>query len=204
MNHFLYNESYFESRVTNASDLEPFFHNSTNFESKILERVIFRKKMVYTAWDFEVELYKTDFDECFAFRKSLFWISLAHENANFCSYAFSQKPSIGEKSGRKNSFLSRLLKRIRFRKKVFNNASDFESRKSNYVRISVKSTSSSFFESEFLESVRFWNILFTTRQILNIIFNNATAVHVKLILKSQICLDNSLSKILLFFGQFTP
>ena len=56
LNHFLYNGSNFESRVSNASDLEPFLHNSTKFESKLLERVIFRKKMFCTAWDFEVEL----------------------------------------------------------------------------------------------------------------------------------------------------
>ena len=74
LNHILYNASYFESTDSNASDLEPFFYNSTNFESKILERVIFRKKMGYNAIDFEVELIctKTDFDECFAFRKSPF------------------------------------------------------------------------------------------------------------------------------------
>ena len=53
------------------------------------------------------------------FQKVTFWIFLAHENAIFCSYAFSQKPPISEKNGRKNNFLSRHLKRIRFRNNFF-------------------------------------------------------------------------------------
>ena len=48
LNHLLYKASKFESRNSNASELEPFLHNSTNFESKYLERVRFRKKSFTT------------------------------------------------------------------------------------------------------------------------------------------------------------
>ena len=115
LNHFLYHASYFESRSSNASDLEPFFHNSTKFESKKLERVTLRKKVLQRIrfWS-EIDLNKNRLWWLFSFQKVIFWIFLAHENANFCSYAFSQKIPFGEKNWRKNSFPPRLLKRIRF------------------------------------------------------------------------------------------
>ena len=140
----------------------------------------------------------------FCFQKVKIWIILAHENAKFCSYAFSQKPPIGRKSGRKNNFPIKTFENIRFWNKFlttcqtlnqeFQNTSDFYSTPHN----------SSFFESEVLQRVGFWNILFTTRQILNRNFNNATVFHVKLILKNQTYLDNTLSKKFLLSGQFTP
>ena len=45
---FSQNASHFESRISKASYLEPFFYSSTMFESKILERVRFRKESFTT------------------------------------------------------------------------------------------------------------------------------------------------------------
>ena len=71
--HFLYNASYFESKVSNASDLEPFFHNSGKYESEILECVTFRKKVLQRIrfWS-EIDLYKNRLWWKFSFRKSHF------------------------------------------------------------------------------------------------------------------------------------
>ena len=103
LNRLLYNASHFDSRSSNASDLEPFFRNSTKFESKKLERVRFRKKCFTThqvlKWKWFVEK-KTDFDENSAFRKSLLNRSTP-KNAHFCSYAFYQKPTIVLRKGKK-------------------------------------------------------------------------------------------------------
>ena len=90
LNHFLYNASFFESRVSNASNLQPFYHNSTNFESKSLERVLFRKKND-TASELEVELLmctKTDFVESFAFRKKIFGSFQPVKTPNFATMRF--------------------------------------------------------------------------------------------------------------------
>ena len=76
----------------------------------------------------------------------------------------------------------------------FYNASDFESRFSKNVRFSVNLKQIVLLESEFLQHVKFWNIFFTTRQILVRIFNNATDFYVILVLKIEIFLDNSLLK----------
>ena len=46
---------------------------------------------------------KTDFDECFACRKS-FLEHFITQNPNFCSYVLSQKPWYGEKMD-KNQFV---------------------------------------------------------------------------------------------------
>ena len=115
LKHLLYNASYFESRNSNASELDPVCHNSTDFESKFLERLSFRKKKIYNASDFEMKLI------C---KENRFWwkfcfqtISLDRftpKNANFCSYAFSQKRTIVKENEQKTVFLSTLLKRIRF------------------------------------------------------------------------------------------
>ena len=75
----LYNAAYFESKTSNASDLEPFFHNSTNLESKVLDCVRIRKK-IYNASDFEVKL--------ICKKKQILMKVL------FCRFAFSRKPTI--------------------------------------------------------------------------------------------------------------
>ena len=65
----------------------------------------------------------------------------------------------------------------------FQNVSDFQSALKN----------SSFLESGFLQHVKFWNMFFTTRQILIRNFKNATDFYVKLVVKTEIFLDNSFS-----------
>ena len=89
-----YNASCFESRNSNASELDPFCHNSTDFESKFLEAISFRKKVLQGIrfWK-ESDLKKTDFDEISSFRKLLL-DKFTPRNANCCSYTFSQKPTI--------------------------------------------------------------------------------------------------------------
>ena len=117
---------------------------------------------------------------------------LSRKNANFLSYAISQKPWYREK--RKKKFLNQdFQKRNRFWNRFsttrqtlnqeFQNMSDFLSTLNN----------SSFLESEVLQHVKFWNIFFTTRQILIRNFNNATDFYVKLVLKKEIFLDNLFS-----------
>ena len=58
-------------------------------------------------------LKKTDFDESSSLRK-FFLDRFTLKNANFCSYAFSQKPTIVLRKGKKTVFLSRFLRRIEF------------------------------------------------------------------------------------------
>ena len=111
---FLDNASNFESKLSSASDLKPFFYNSTNSEPKILERVRFPKKSFTTD-----QVYKWNwFVKKQILKKVLLsgnhsWFISPRENAKFCSYAFSQKPTIVEKNGKK-VFLPRLLKSVRF------------------------------------------------------------------------------------------
>ena len=153
----MYQASYFESRSSNASDLEPFFHKSRKFESKKLDRVTFRKKVLQRIrfWS-EIDLNKNRLWWMFCFQKVIFWIFSPHENGNFCNYALSQKPPVGEKAGRKNSFPIKTFEKNQILKQFFNSASDFESRNSKYVRILVKST----------QIVIFWIKILTTCQIL--------------------------------------
>ena len=112
----------------------------------------------------------------FCFQKVTFWILLAHENAHFCSYAFSQKPPIGEKNGRK--------KTVSYQN--FWKESDFETSFQQRVRIWIKNFrisqifsqlyatrhfsnrsfySVSDYETSFLPHVRFWTETSTTQQI---------------------------------------
>ena len=133
-----------------------------------------------------------------------FCIFLHHENANFCSYAFSQKPPIGRKSGRKNNFPIKTFKNIRIWNKFLTTCQTLNQEFQNLPDFYSTPHNSSFFETEILQRVGFWNIFFTTRQILNRNFNNTTVFLVKLFLKNQTYLDKSLSKNFLLSGQFTP
>ena len=99
-----------------------------------------------------------------------------------------------EKNWKKNSFWIKTFEKNQILKQVFNNASDFESRVSKYVRFLVNSTQLVIFESEFLPRDGFWNIFFTTRQILNRIFNDAKGFYKELNLKNEFFLDSLLSK----------
>ena len=114
LNLFLFNASYFESRNSNASDLEPFFHNSTIFESRSLERVINPKKVPRgIIFRREIDLYIQKKNLMNVLHsENQFWIFLTRGNANFCSYAFSQNPIFVEKIEKKTVFLSRLWERI--------------------------------------------------------------------------------------------
>ena len=49
-----------------------------------------------------------------------------HENTNFCNYALSQKPPVGEKDGRKISSPIKTFEKNQVLKQFFNNLSDFE------------------------------------------------------------------------------
>ena len=112
---FLYDASYFESRISNASDLGPFFFNSTIFGSKFSESVRFRKQKFYNASDFEVKLIcdKTYFDESFALGKSVLEICTPKKRQLLQLCVFS-KTNNCLKSWKKTAILSRLLKRISF------------------------------------------------------------------------------------------
>ena len=83
LNHLLYKASKFESRNSNASELEPFLHNSTIFESKFLERVRFRKKKFYNASGFEVKLI------C---KKNSFWWKFCFQKITFRSFYPKERP----------------------------------------------------------------------------------------------------------------
>ena len=117
---------------------------------------------------------------------------LSRKNANFLSYAISQKPWYREKKEKK-VFESTLSKKKQILKQVFNNASDFESRISKYVRFSVNFKQLVIFGIGILSACQILKHLFTTRQILIRNFNNATDFYVKLVLKKEIFLDNLFS-----------
>ena len=199
-NQFSYNTSYFESRVSNSLHSEPFSQNSKNCESKVLERVMFRKKMFYTASDFEVELIctKTDFDECFVFKKSILDLLTPWKRQLSQLCIFSKTNNWWKKKKEKTVLLSKLLKRIRFWSKFLTTRQTWNQEVQNTSGFSSTQHNSSFFEPEFLQCVGLWNIFFTTPQILNRSFNNAIDFHVKLALKNKIRWDNSAQKFYYF------
>ena len=89
---------------------------------------------------------------------------------------------------RKNFGTNQILKQVFTTRQTLNQdfqkMSDFQSTLNN----------SSFLESGILQHVKFWNISFTTRQILVRSFDNATDFYVILVLKNEIFLDNLLLK----------
>ena len=95
-----------------------------------------------------------------------FWIFLTHGNANFCSYAFSEKSIFVEKIEKKNSFPIKTVGKNRMLKPVFNNATYFESRNSKASDLKPFFYKSGSFESKILELIIFGTKTFTTRQIL--------------------------------------
>ena len=89
---------------------------------------------------------------------------------------FLKNHDIEKKRKKKTVFESKLPKKKQILKQVFNNASDFESRISNYVRFSVNFKQLVFFgignfrrmsnfEKSFLPHVRFWSEILGTQQI---------------------------------------
>ena len=239
LNHFLYNPSYSESRrfkrvrlraifsqlekfriesfrtcdvsedVSNALDSEPFFHNSKNFESKVLERVMFRKKKVLHRIRFwsGIDVYKNRFCRNFCFQKTLFGSSYTTKTPTFVVMRFLKTHQLVKKKEEKTVLLSRRLKRIRLWNNFFttrqilnqdyHNLSDFSSTLQNLF----------FFKSVFSQRVRLWIKLFTSswflnwnstqRQNLNRNFYSASDFDEKTVFK------NSLSKNHLV-GQYTP
>ena len=176
----MYNASCFESRILNASDLEPICHNSGNFESEILVRVAFRKKS-YNATDFEVQLIctKTDFDECFLSESEKvspldLFSPWKRQLLQLCVFS---KTTNWWKEWKKKQFPFKTFEKNQILKQIFYNASDFESRNSKYVRILVKSTQLVIFwignftacqilKHPFLPHVRFWTEILTTQYII--------------------------------------
>ena len=172
LNRLLYNASHFDSRNSSASELDPFCHNSTDFESKVLERLSFRKKVSQRNrfWN-EIDLKKkTDFDESFSLRK-FFLDRFTPKNANFCSYAFYQKPTIVLRKGKKNSFPIKIFEKIRFwnqfsttseiRIKFFKIEQFFGELYTTRLFLYQKFYSASDFETSYLPHIRFWTEIST-------------------------------------------
>ena len=156
LNHIVYHASYFESRSSNASDFEPFFHNSTKLESKKLDRVTFRKKVLQRIrfWR-EMDLYKHRTWWMFCFQKINFW-SFTPWKRQFLQLCAFSKSTSWWKRWKKKQFSHQDFWKNQILKQFFNSASDFESRNSKYVRILVKST----------QIVIFWIGILTTCRIL--------------------------------------
>ena len=125
--------------------------------------------------------------------ENLFWNFLSRKTPNSVAIWFLKNHDMEKKwiinsFWRKNFGRNQILKQVFTTRQTLNQdfqkMSDFQSTLNN----------SSFLESEFLQHVKFWNISFTTRQILVRNFNNATDFYVILVLKIEIFLDNSLLK----------
>ena len=111
LNQLLYSVSYFETTTSNASDFVPFFHNSTNFESKFLERFRFWNKMFYNASDFELNLIflkKKQILMKVLLSENHFWIVLHQETPIFGAKRFLRNQQLFEKMEKKTVILSNL------------------------------------------------------------------------------------------------
>ena len=174
--------------------LRAIFYNSTTFESIILDVSDFEQTSFTTdptsEWYWFVK--KSDFDEYFACRKSFLELFIT-ENSNFCCYLLSQKPSYGEKMD-KNQFWRKTFENNQILKQVFTTRQTLNQEFQIMSGFQSTLNNSSFLESDFLQHVKFWNIFFTTHQILTRNFNNATGFYVKLVLENEILLDNLLSE----------
>ena len=125
-NHLLYSVSYFETRTSNGSDFEPFFHNSTNFESKFLERFRFWNKRFYNASDFELNLIfltKNRFWWKFCFQKITFG-SFYTKKRQFLQLSVFSETNNCLKNWKKNIYPIKTFAKNLILKQVFNSASD--------------------------------------------------------------------------------
>ena len=111
------NASDFESRVSNALDSEPFFHNSKNFESKVLELVIFRKKNV---------LHRIRFWSGIDLYKNRFWWMFCFQKINFGSSYTTKMPTFAVMRFLNNHQLVKERKKKQFSHQDFWKESDFE------------------------------------------------------------------------------
>ena len=175
LNHFLYNASFFESRISNASHFEPFCHNSTNLESKVLERSRFREKNLQRIrfWS-EIDLWKNRFWWKFRFQKLTFvsFYPKIHQIMQLCVFS---KNNNCFKKGRKTDFPSRRLKKKQILKQVFKNASDsnqvfqkrtiFSQLYTTRLFLYREFYSGSTFETSYLPHIRFGTEVLTTQQI---------------------------------------
>ena len=138
-------------------------------------------------------------------KKNRFWWKFFSEKIFFGSFyskkrqllqlcVFSKTNNSFEKR-KKNSFPIKVFEKNQILKPVFNNESDSNQVFQNGTIFCWTLHNSSFFVSEILQRVRFWNILFTTHQVLNGNFNSVTDFHVKLVPRHQAFLDSLLSKI---------
>ena len=154
MTQFLTNASDFESRNSNLLYFEPFFHNSTKFESKFLERVSFLNQQVAQRIRFcsEIVLFENRFRWKFCFQK----ITLGSFNPMksrllpLCAFPTSNRR-------KKISLWIKFFEKNQILKHVYNNATDFGSRISQYVRILAN----------FTQLVLFWMGIFLACLILN-------------------------------------
>ena len=138
--------------------LRAVFYNSTTFESIILDESDFEQTSLTTdqisKWIWFVK--KTDFDECFACRKSLlaFLWRKTPTSAVICFLknhdmeTKSIKSSFRMKNFERNQILKQVFRTRPTLNQEFQNMSDFQSTLNN----------SWFLESEFLQHVKFWNI----------------------------------------------
>ena len=158
----MYNASYFESRVSNASDLEPFFHNSTNFESKILERVICRRKKCFAPhevlkWNWFVQ---NRHWWMFCFQKVTFLDLISPWKRQLLQLCVFSKTINWWKEWKKSQFPFKTFEKNQILKQDFNNVSDFEWRISKYVRLLFNST----------QLLTFWTGVFTVCRIVKHLF----------------------------------
>ena len=175
LNHFLYNASFFESRISNASHFEPFFHNSTNLESKVLERSRFREKKLQRIrfWS-EIDLWKNRFWWKFRFQKFTFvsFYPKIHQIMQLCVFP---KTNNCFKKGRKTDFYRDVWKKIRFWNKFLRTRQiriKFFKKEPFLVNFTQlvfflyrKFYSGSTFETSYLPHIRFGTEVLTTQQI---------------------------------------
>ena len=138
-------------------------------------------------------------------KKNRFWWKFCFQKITFESFYPKECPILqlcvlsktnkSFKKRKKNSFPIKIFEKNQILKPVFNNEWDSNQVLQNRTIFRRTLHNSSFFVSEILQRVRFWNILFTTHQVLNGNFNSVTDFHVKMFPKHQAFLDSLLSKI---------
>ena len=110
--------------------LRAFFLQFGNFGTKNFRKCWISKKKLTTDQVFKWNWFvKKQILKKVLLSENHSWFISPRENANFCSYAFSQKPTIAEKNGRKNSFPNKAFEKSQILNKLLYNESDFESTK---------------------------------------------------------------------------
>ena len=166
----------------------------------ILERFRFRKKVLQRPrfWS-EIVFLKKQILMKLLLSEDYFWIVLPQKK--FTAMRFQKTNNSWRENWKKKVFLAGLLQKIRSWKK-FSTMRQIRIKTFKRSKFLVNFTQPVIFVSETSQRVRFWNIFFTTHQVLNGNFNNATDFHVRLVSNHQAFLDILLSKNL-FFCHFT-